>query len=82
MLLVMGLAFAGCAGMSRTQQRTLSGGAMVAAGGAVIGAITGNAGLDAAIGGAAGATGGYVYGKHKEAEQKAYEQDYLAGRQQ
>ena len=55
---------------------------MVAAGGAVIGAITGNAGLDAAIGGAAGATGGYVYGKHKEAEQKAYEQDYLAGRQQ
>ena len=30
--------------------------------------------MGAAIGGAAGATGGYLFGKHKEAEQSAYEQ--------
>ena len=52
------LLLGGCAGMSQTEQRTLSGGAMGAAGGAIIGAIAGNAGLGAAIGGAVGAGGG------------------------
>jgi hypothetical protein len=79
-ILVISLALGGCAGMSDTQQRTLSGGAMGAAGGAVIGAIAGDAGLGALIGGAAGATGGFLYGKHKESEQKAYEQGYQAGK--
>jgi len=79
-ILVISLALGGCAGMSDTQQRTLSGGAMGAAGGAVIGAIAGDAGLGALIGGAAGATGGFLYGKHKEGEQKAYQQGYQAGR--
>lgn len=65
---------AGCAGMSDTQQRTVTGGLGGAAGGAIIGAIAGNAGMGAAIGAAAGTAGGYLYGKHKEAEQKAYEQ--------
>ena len=69
--------------MSDTGQRTLSGGAMGAAGGAIagqtgpasfIGAIAGNAALGAAIGGAAGAGGGYLYGKHKESEKSAYQQ--------
>ena len=71
----------GCAGMTPTQQRTLSGGAMGAAGGAVIGAIAGNAGLGAAIGGAAGATGGFLYGKHEESKQAAYEEGYRRGQQ-
>jgi hypothetical protein len=64
----------GCAGMSDTQQRTMTGGLGGAATGAVIGAIAGNAGMGALIGGAAGTAGGYLYGKHKEAEQKAYQQ--------
>ncbi len=64
----------GCAGMSDTQQRTLTGGLGGAAGGAIIGAIAGNAGMGAAIGAAAGTAGGYLYGKHKESEQNAYEQ--------
>ena len=38
------LVLGGCAGMSDTGQRTLSGGAMGAAGGAIVGAIAGNAG--------------------------------------
>ncbi len=51
----------GCAGMSRTEQRTLSGGAIGAAGGAAIGAITGGSpAVGAAVGGAAGALGGYL----------------------
>ncbi len=64
----------GCAGLSDTQQRTLTGGLGGAAGGAAIGAIAGNAGMGALIGGAVGTTGGYLYGKHKESEQRAYEQ--------
>jgi len=72
LLAVNGLA--GCAGMTDTQQRTVTGGLGGAAGGAVIGAIAGNAGMGAAIGAVAGTAGGYLYGKHKESEQKAYQQ--------
>jgi hypothetical protein len=47
--------------MSSTQQRTLSGGAIGAAGGAAIGALSGgSAGMGALIGGAAGAGTGYL----------------------
>jgi hypothetical protein len=71
----------GCAGMTDTQQRTLSGGAMGAAGGAAIGALAGNAALGAAIGGATGAGGGFLYGRHRDAEQRAFQQGYAAGQQ-
>jgi len=80
-LLVGSLGLGGCAGMTQTEQRTLSGGALGAAGGAAIGAMAGNAGMGAAIGGLAGATGGYLYGKHKEAEESAYNRGYKAGSQ-
>lgn len=69
----------GCAGMSDTSQRTMTGGLGGAAGGAAIGAIAGNAGMGALIGGAVGTAGGFLYGKHKESEQKAYEQGVRAG---
>jgi hypothetical protein len=65
---------AGCAGMSDTQQRSVTGSLGGAAAGAAIGAMAGNAGMGAAIGAGAGLVGGYLYGKHKEAEQRAYEQ--------
>ncbi|MEN6440877.1 MAG: YMGG-like glycine zipper-containing protein [Syntrophobacter sp.] len=64
------LAFAftlGCAGMSHTQQTTLSGGAIGAAGGAVLGAVVGgNPAVGAAVGGAAGAGVGYIIGEHDQ----------------
>ncbi|MCE5333551.1 MAG: YMGG-like glycine zipper-containing protein [Desulfobacteraceae bacterium] len=64
------LAFAttfGCAGMSHTQQTTLSGGAIGAAGGAVLGAVIGgNPAVGAAVGGAAGAGVGYIVGEHDQ----------------
>lgn len=54
----------GCAGLTPTQQRTLSGGAIGAAGGAALTAIAGgNAAVGAAIGGAAGALSGYIIGE-------------------
>lgn len=54
----------GCSGMSDTQQKTLSGGAIGAAGGAAITAIAGgNAATGAAIGGGVGALSGYIMSK-------------------
>jgi osmotically inducible lipoprotein OsmB len=63
------LAFAGtlgCSGMSRTQQTTLSGGAIGAAGGAALGAIVGGSpAVGAAVGGGAGALTGYIIGERR-----------------
>jgi len=51
----------GCAGMTPTQQRALSGGAIGAAGGAALGAIAGgSAAVGAAVGGAAGVLTGIL----------------------
>ncbi len=69
----------GCAGMSDTQQRTLTGGAAGAAGGAVIGAIAGNAGLGAAIGAGTGLLGGFLYGQYEDGKKEAYQQGVTAG---
>jgi len=50
---------AACSGMNRTQQRALSGGAIGAAGGAAVGALTGGSAVTGAlIGGAGGAAVG------------------------
>lgn len=73
-LAILLVSIIGCADMTATQQRTVTGGLGGAAAGAAIGAIAGNAGMGALIGGAVGTAGGFLYGKHKEAEQKAYQQ--------
>ena len=70
-ILTLVVGFSGCTGISQTEQSALSGGAIGAVGGAWLGAMVGNAGMGVAIGGEGGLTGGYLYGKHKEAEQKA-----------
>ena len=80
-ILVIVLAFLGCAGMSDTEQRTLSGGAIGAGAGALIGAIGGNAGWGAAIGAATGLAGGFIYDQQKKSKEKAYEEGYKAGQQ-
>lgn len=69
--LVLGISLAGllggCAGMSDTQQRTLSGAAIGTAAGAVIGEMaTGRPMTGAAIGAAVGAGSGYLYDRHKK----------------
>ena len=78
-ILVASLAIFGCAGMSDTQQRTLSGAAIGAGAGTVVGAIAGNAGWGAAIGAAAGAGAGYIHDKNEKSKEDAYRRGYEAG---
>ncbi len=59
---------AGCAGMSTTQQRVLSGGAIGAGGGALIGWDAGNPAVGAAVGGGAGALGGLLYDQFEKSQ--------------
>jgi len=55
----LALSTAACSGMNRQQQRALSGGAIGAAGGAALGALTGGSAVAGAlIGGAGGAAVG------------------------
>jgi len=61
------LALFSCADMTRTQQTTLSGAAIGAGGGALLGAIVGGRPLaGAAIGAGIGALGGYIAGESRE----------------
>ncbi len=61
MLLFVALAtLAGCSGMNRTEQRALSGGAIGAAAGVGLTALTGGGNL--LVGGAVGAAGGAAIG--------------------
>ena len=67
--LVAALTLTGCSGMTTTQQRELSGGAIGAAAGAGITAIAGGNPIWGAIGGAAvGAVGGFLYEKHEQGQ--------------
>lgn len=61
LMLVVALTLGGCSGMSSTQQRMLSGGAIGASGGALIGWAAGSPAVGAAVGGGAGALGGLLY---------------------
>jgi len=61
----------GCSGMTRTQQTTLSGGAIGATGGAVLGAVVGGSpAVGAVVGGAAGAATGYIIGEDQKKSSK------------
>jgi len=68
LVLIMAMFLGGCAGMSYTEQRTLSGGAIGAAGGALIGAAAGSPGTGAAIGAGAGALGGFLYDRYEKSQ--------------
>ncbi len=66
LIVVLALALGGCSGMSSTQQRVLSGGAIGASGGALIGVAAGSPAAGAAIGGGAGLLGGYLYDQYQK----------------
>ncbi len=57
-----------CAGMDTTTQRTLTGGAVGAGSGALIGAGAGSAASGALIGGGAGLLGGYLYDTYMKSQ--------------
>jgi osmotically inducible lipoprotein OsmB len=79
-LAILLVSIIGCADMTPTQQRTVTGGLGGAAAGAAIGAIAGNAGMGALIGGAAGSTGGFLYGRSREAQDRAFQEGLRQGR--
>jgi len=57
----------GCAGMTRTQQKTLSGAGIGAGGGAILGAVTGgNPVVGAVVGSGVGAVTGYILGEREK----------------
>jgi hypothetical protein len=66
--ILVALIFVGaCASMdTSTAERTLGGGAVGAASGALIGAGAGSAATGAAIGGGAGILGGYLYDQYQK----------------
>ena len=60
-IVILLILLTGCAGLTSQQQRILTGGAIGAAGGAAIGAVSGGSvGTGALVGGAAGAGGGAI----------------------
>jgi len=68
LVLAAALVLGGCSGMSYTEQRVLSGGAIGAGSGALIGWAAGCPGCGAAIGGGAGLVGGYVYDQYQKSQ--------------
>jgi len=66
LVVVAVLLVGGCSGMSTTQQRVLSGGAVGAGSGALIGWAAGSPAAGAAIGGGAGLLGGYIYDRYEK----------------
>jgi osmotically inducible lipoprotein OsmB len=81
LVIVCTIGLAGCANMSNTQQRALSGTAIGAGGGAILGAIGGNAALGAVAGAGVGLIGGLIYDDIKKNEHAQYQQGYYAGQQ-
>jgi osmotically inducible lipoprotein OsmB len=67
-IMVVALLVGGCSGMSNTSQRTLSGGAIGASSGALIGWAAGCPACGAAIGGGAGLLGGYAYDRYEKSQ--------------
>lgn len=63
---VCALVLSGCAGMTYTEQRVLSGGALGASSGALIGWAAGSPAVGAAVGGVAGMAGGFVYDRYEK----------------
>ena len=68
LVLVATFVVAGCAGMTTTQQRVLSGGAVGAGGGALVGWAAGNPAVGAAVGAGAGALGGLIYDQYEKSQ--------------
>jgi len=68
LLMVGALLVAGCSGMSYTEQRMLSGGAIGAGSGALIGWAAGSPAAGAAIGAGAGAVGGFLYDRYEKSQ--------------
>jgi OmpA family protein len=81
LLAAFALPAAGCADMTPTQQRALTGTVGGAGVGAIAGAIGGNAGLGAAAGAGAGLVGGLIFDQARRSQDAAFQQGFAAGQQ-
>ncbi len=68
LIVVAAVLLCGCSGMSNTQQRVLSGTAIGAGGGTLIGWAAGGPLVGAAVGAGAGALGGILYDQHQKSQ--------------
>ena len=68
LVLVATFVVASCSGMTTTQQRVLSGGAIGAGGGAWVGWAAGSPAVGAAVGAGAGALGGLIYDQYEKSQ--------------
>jgi osmotically inducible lipoprotein OsmB len=68
LIMVAALLVGGCSGFSNTTQRTVSGSAIGAGSGALIGWAAGCPACGAAIGAGAGAVGGYAYDRYEKSQ--------------
>ena len=66
LVVVVALLATGCSGMNYTAQRTVTGGAIGAGSGALIGWSAGNPAVGAAVGGGVGLLGGYLYDQYEK----------------
>jgi uncharacterized membrane protein len=66
LVLVATFLVASCSGMTPTQQRVLSGSAIGAGGGALVGWAAGGPAVGAAVGAGAGALGGLLYDQYEK----------------
>ena len=70
LVMVSVLLLGGCSGMSNTEQRILSGTAIGAGGGTLIGWAAGGPLVGAAVGAGAGAVGGVLYDQYQKSRGK------------
>lgn len=68
LVVVCALLLGSCAGMTHTEQRVLSGGAIGASSGALIGWAAGSPAVGAAVGGGAGMLGGFIYDRYEKSQ--------------
>ena len=79
-LLLCALTLGGCQNLSPSENNLLGGTAIGATGGAILGAIGGNAALGTLVGAGAGLLGGAIYSHVQNGERESYQQGYEAGR--
>jgi len=70
LIMMAALLLGGCSGMSNSEQRVLSGTAIGAGGGTLIGWAAGGPLLGAVVGAGAGAVGGVLYDQHQKSRGK------------
>ena len=70
LVMASALLLGGCSGMSNTEQRVLSGTAIGAGGGTLIGWAAGSPLVGAAVGAGAGAVGGVLYDQYQKSQGK------------